>query len=42
LGVSPQCGFATSAAEHVAVTEGIERAKLARVVEAARQVWRSA
>jgi 5-methyltetrahydropteroyltriglutamate--homocysteine methyltransferase len=42
LGLSPQCGFATSAAEHVAVTEEVERAKLARVVEVARQVWGSA
>jgi 5-methyltetrahydropteroyltriglutamate--homocysteine methyltransferase len=39
LGLSPQCGFSTSAAEHVAVTEAIEKAKLARVVEVARQVW---
>ena len=42
MGLSPQCGFATSAAEHVTVTEEIERAKLARVVEVARQVWGSA
>jgi 5-methyltetrahydropteroyltriglutamate--homocysteine methyltransferase len=42
LGLSPQCGFATSAAEHVTVTEEVERAKLARVVEVARQVWGSA
>jgi 5-methyltetrahydropteroyltriglutamate--homocysteine methyltransferase len=42
LGLSPQCGFATSAAEHVTVTEKVERAKLARVVEVARQVWGSA
>jgi len=42
LGLSPQCGFATSAAEHVTVTEHVERAKLARVVEVARQVWGSA
>jgi 5-methyltetrahydropteroyltriglutamate--homocysteine methyltransferase len=41
LGLSPQCGFATSAAEHVAVTEDAQRAKLARVVEVARQVWGS-
>jgi 5-methyltetrahydropteroyltriglutamate--homocysteine methyltransferase len=41
LGLSPQCGFATSAAEHVAVTEDVERAKLARVVEVAREVWGS-
>jgi 5-methyltetrahydropteroyltriglutamate--homocysteine methyltransferase len=39
LGLSPQCGFSTSAAEHVAVTEDVEKAKLARVVEVARQVW---
>jgi 5-methyltetrahydropteroyltriglutamate--homocysteine methyltransferase len=42
LGLSPQCGFATSAAEHVTVTEEVERAKLARIVEVARQVWGSA
>jgi 5-methyltetrahydropteroyltriglutamate--homocysteine methyltransferase len=42
LGLSPQCGFATSAAEHVTVTEEIERAKLARIVEVAQQVWGSA
>jgi 5-methyltetrahydropteroyltriglutamate--homocysteine methyltransferase len=39
LGLSPQCGFSTSAAEHVAVNEQIEKAKLARVVEVARMVW---
>jgi 5-methyltetrahydropteroyltriglutamate--homocysteine methyltransferase len=39
LALSPQCGFATSAAEHIAVTEEIERAKLARIVEVARAVW---
>jgi 5-methyltetrahydropteroyltriglutamate--homocysteine methyltransferase len=39
LGLSPQCGFSTSAAEHVVVNEEIETAKLARVVEVARQVW---
>jgi 5-methyltetrahydropteroyltriglutamate--homocysteine methyltransferase len=42
LGLSPQCGFATSAAEHVTVTEEVERTKLARVVEVAQQVWGSA
>ena len=42
LGLSPQCGFATSAAEHVTVTEELERAKLARIVEVAQQVWGSA
>jgi methionine synthase II (cobalamin-independent) len=41
LGLSPQCGFSTSAAEHVAVTEAVEMAKLARVVEVARDVWGS-
>ena len=39
LALSPQCGFATSAAEHIAVTEEIERAKLARIVEVANAVW---
>jgi 5-methyltetrahydropteroyltriglutamate--homocysteine methyltransferase len=39
LGLSPQCGFSTSAAEHVALTEDVEKAKLARVVEVARRVW---
>jgi 5-methyltetrahydropteroyltriglutamate--homocysteine methyltransferase len=39
LGLSPQCGFSTSAAQHVAVTADIEKAKLARVVEVAREVW---
>jgi 5-methyltetrahydropteroyltriglutamate--homocysteine methyltransferase len=42
LGLSPQCGFATSAAEHVTVTEEVERTKLARIVEVAQQVWGSA
>jgi 5-methyltetrahydropteroyltriglutamate--homocysteine methyltransferase len=39
LGLSPQCGFSTSAAEHVVVTEDVETAKLKRVVEVARQIW---
>ncbi len=39
LGLSPQCGFSTSAAEHVAVTENVEKAKLARVVEVSSEVW---
>jgi 5-methyltetrahydropteroyltriglutamate--homocysteine methyltransferase len=39
LGLSPQCGFSTSASEHIGVTEEIERAKLARIVEVARAVW---
>ncbi len=42
LGLSPQCGFATSASEHVAVTEEVEKAKLARVVEVAQRTWGSA
>jgi 5-methyltetrahydropteroyltriglutamate--homocysteine methyltransferase len=42
LGLSPQCGFSTSAAEHVAVNEAVQQGKLARVVEVARQVWGSA
>jgi 5-methyltetrahydropteroyltriglutamate--homocysteine methyltransferase len=42
LGLSPQCGFSTSAAEHVVLSDDMERAKLARVVEVARQVWGSA
>ena len=39
LCLSPQCGFSTSAAEHVAVTEGMEKAKLARIVEVGAAVW---
>jgi 5-methyltetrahydropteroyltriglutamate--homocysteine methyltransferase len=42
LGLSPQCGFSTSAAQHVALAEEAERAKLARVVEVAHAVWGSA
>jgi 5-methyltetrahydropteroyltriglutamate--homocysteine methyltransferase len=39
LALSPQCGFSTSASEHVGVTEAMQRAKLARIVEVARDVW---
>jgi len=39
LALSPQCGFSTSASEHVGVTEEMEKAKLARIVEVAREVW---
>jgi 5-methyltetrahydropteroyltriglutamate--homocysteine methyltransferase len=39
LALSPQCGFSTSAAEHVGIDEEMERAKLARIVEVAREVW---
>ena len=38
LAISPQCGFASTAAGNP-VTEADERAKLARVVEAARVIW---
>lgn len=41
LAVSPQCGFASTVAGNP-VTEEVERAKLGRVVEAARAVWGSA
>jgi 5-methyltetrahydropteroyltriglutamate--homocysteine methyltransferase len=39
LALSPQCGFSTSAAEHVGVDEAMQKAKLARIVEVAREVW---
>src|SRR5262249_13783723 len=39
LALSPQCGFSTSAAEHIGVDEEMERAKLARIVEVVREVW---
>jgi len=39
LALSPQCGFSTSASEHAVVTQEIEKAKLARIVEVAREVW---
>ncbi|HZN30261.1 MAG TPA: 5-methyltetrahydropteroyltriglutamate--homocysteine S-methyltransferase [Xanthobacteraceae bacterium] len=42
LCLSPQCGFSTSAAAHRTVTEEIEKAKLARIVEVARAVWGTA
>lgn len=41
LAVSPQCGFASTVAGNP-VTEEVERAKLARVVETARAVWGNA
>jgi 5-methyltetrahydropteroyltriglutamate--homocysteine methyltransferase len=40
LALSPQCGFASTVAGNP-VTEEVERAKLARVVEAARTIWGS-
>jgi 5-methyltetrahydropteroyltriglutamate--homocysteine methyltransferase len=40
LALSPQCGFASTAAGNP-VTEADERAKLARVVEAAQAIWGS-
>ena len=39
LALSPQCGFSTSATEHIGVDEAMERAKLARIVEVSRAVW---
>jgi len=42
LALSPQCGFATSAAQDNAIGIENERAKLARVVEVARAVWGTA
>jgi 5-methyltetrahydropteroyltriglutamate--homocysteine methyltransferase len=38
LAVSPQCGFASTVAGNP-LTEADERAKLARVVEAADAIW---
>jgi hypothetical protein len=38
-GISPQCGFSTSATSHPGVDEAMERAKLARMVEVTRAVW---
>jgi 5-methyltetrahydropteroyltriglutamate--homocysteine methyltransferase len=38
LGISPQCGFASTAAGNP-LTEDDQRAKLARVVETAEKVW---
>lgn len=39
IALSPQCGFSTSASEHIGVTEEMERAKLTRIVEVAREIW---
>ncbi|HZB93975.1 MAG TPA: 5-methyltetrahydropteroyltriglutamate--homocysteine S-methyltransferase [Stellaceae bacterium] len=41
LALSPQCGFASTVAGNP-VTEAVERAKLGRVVEAARLIWGTA
>lgn len=41
LGISPQCGFASTVAGNP-VTEADERAKLARIVEATRAIWGTA
>ena len=38
LGLGPQCGFASTAAGN-ALTQADERAKLSRIVEAARTIW---
>jgi 5-methyltetrahydropteroyltriglutamate--homocysteine methyltransferase len=39
LALSPQCGFSTSATEHAVLNEEQQMAKLARIVEVAREVW---
>jgi 5-methyltetrahydropteroyltriglutamate--homocysteine methyltransferase len=39
LALSPQCGFSTRAAELAAVSEELQMAKLARIVEVAQSVW---
>jgi 5-methyltetrahydropteroyltriglutamate--homocysteine methyltransferase len=39
LALSPQCGFSTSASEHLGMSEAQEKAKLTRIVEVAREVW---
>lgn len=39
LALSPQCGFSTSATEHAVLSEEQQMAKLARIVEVAREVW---
>ena len=39
LSLSPQCGFSTSAGAHIGVDEAMERAKLARIVAVAKEVW---
>jgi 5-methyltetrahydropteroyltriglutamate--homocysteine methyltransferase len=39
LALSPQCGFSTSANEHLGMSEAQEKAKLTRIVEVARDVW---
>jgi 5-methyltetrahydropteroyltriglutamate--homocysteine methyltransferase len=38
LAISPQCGFASTAAGNP-LTEADERAKLERVVQVAQRVW---
>jgi len=39
LGLSPQCGFATLLSQERVVSEDMQRAKLARIVEVANLVW---
>ncbi|NQV54671.1 MAG: 5-methyltetrahydropteroyltriglutamate--homocysteine S-methyltransferase [Rhodospirillales bacterium] len=39
LGLSPRCGFATSADHQVTIGEDAQWAKLARIVEVAEDVW---
>jgi 5-methyltetrahydropteroyltriglutamate--homocysteine methyltransferase len=42
LALSPQCGFSTSATEHIGVTPEMQQRKLSRIVEVARDVWGTA
>jgi 5-methyltetrahydropteroyltriglutamate--homocysteine methyltransferase len=39
LAIGPQCGFSTNLIEGVHRTHEIQRAKLARVAAAAREIW---
>jgi 5-methyltetrahydropteroyltriglutamate--homocysteine methyltransferase len=39
LGLSPRCGFATSAEHQKTITEDAQWAKLARITEVARDIW---
>jgi len=39
LAIAPQCGFSTNLVEGVHLTNEIQRAKLALVAAAAREIW---
>src|SRR5262249_40038175 len=39
LALSPQCGFSTSASEHIGLDAAMERTRLARSVEVACEMW---